>query len=287
MASRAAVSALTTFGVLLIASAAQAEPGAAQKETARSLMAEARGLREHSDLAGALARFREADAIMGVPTTGFEVARTQADLGMLVEARETLHRILAEPTTEDDPEPFRDARKKAEALDEELDGRLASLRLLVVGLAPGTAISIRLDRDEVPEAALALPLRVNPGHHRIVVKAAGQELTREVDTGEHAAIDVELKFAAASASVARAEQPSSPAQGDSRERSQAIPTLAYVGGAVAGAGIVVGSVAGVLALSDKHAAEKGCVADRCPPSTWSDLNGAHTFATVSTIAFIA
>ena len=40
-----------------------------------------------NDLEGALKRYEAAHEIMGVPTTGIEVARTRAKLGQLVEAR--------------------------------------------------------------------------------------------------------------------------------------------------------------------------------------------------------
>src|SRR6185503_5216812 len=90
--------------------AAAADPSESAKETARGLMAEGRELRDKHDLSGALARFQAADALMGVPTTGFEIARTQTDMGLLIEARATLRRVLAITERPDDPEPFKLAR---------------------------------------------------------------------------------------------------------------------------------------------------------------------------------
>src|SRR5262245_51869629 len=82
---------------------ARAEPTPAEKETARALMAEGRDLRDANDLKSALKRFQAADSIMHVPTTGLEVARTEAALGLLVEARETLQRIARLPSDSSDP----------------------------------------------------------------------------------------------------------------------------------------------------------------------------------------
>ncbi|HVJ21717.1 MAG TPA: hypothetical protein VM686_40210, partial [Polyangiaceae bacterium] len=65
------------------AAAASAEPAEAEKAEARALMAEGRARREKRDFEGALASFGKADAIMHVPTTSFEVARTQVELGRL------------------------------------------------------------------------------------------------------------------------------------------------------------------------------------------------------------
>ena len=63
------------------------------RETARTLMQQGRELTAKGDLKEALKRFKGADDIMHVPTTGLEVARTQAPLGLLVEARDTIARI--------------------------------------------------------------------------------------------------------------------------------------------------------------------------------------------------
>lgn len=52
------------------------------------------------------------------------------------------------------------------------------------------------------------------------------------------------------------------------------------------AGVVVGSITGISAISHKNDAKKACVNGSCPPSTWSDLDSAHSMATVSTVGFI-
>ena len=74
----------------LAARAAHADPNAADRETARELMQQGRDLRDKNDLKGALQRFKAADDIMHVPTTALPLAQVQADLGLLVEARDTL-----------------------------------------------------------------------------------------------------------------------------------------------------------------------------------------------------
>ena len=69
---------------------ARAEPTAGDKETARSLMDEGDRKFAAKDFKGALDAYQGAHAIMGVPTTGIEVAKAQEALGLLVEARDTL-----------------------------------------------------------------------------------------------------------------------------------------------------------------------------------------------------
>src|SRR5262249_1001249 len=67
-------------------SPAYAEPSAADRETARSLMNEGDAKFDAKNYAQALKAYQGAHAIMGLPSTGYAVARTQAALGQLVEA---------------------------------------------------------------------------------------------------------------------------------------------------------------------------------------------------------
>ena len=182
------------LALLLGSAVARAQPSAAQKETARGLMAEGRELRERGDVSGALTRFSAADALMGVPTTGFEVAATQAQLGKLVEARETLQRVLAIAVSPDDPEPFNEALRKARALDQQLQARIASLRFVVQGLKDGEAFELSVDGESVPKALLNLPLRVNPGHHTVIARVRQREIRRDVDVAEGQAVPVALEL---------------------------------------------------------------------------------------------
>ncbi|HKU40422.1 MAG TPA: hypothetical protein VJR89_19810, partial [Polyangiales bacterium] len=86
-----------------ISSAAQAAPGAAERETARSLMVEGDRLSALGDFRGALARYQSAHALMHVPTTGWSVARTYAQLGQLVEARAVAIEVINIPLAPDEP----------------------------------------------------------------------------------------------------------------------------------------------------------------------------------------
>jgi len=280
MASRSRAS-LCAIAVLLCTVAAQAEPSAAQKEAARTLMAEARERRDKQDLKGALSRFQAADAIMNVPTTGFEVAKTQAELGLWVEALTTVRRILTTPAKPDDPEPFRVARSKAADLGDSLRTRVSSLHLVVTGLPAGVKAAIFVDHAPVASDATNTAFPVNPGHHRVVAKASGQEITGEVDAVEHETAEVELQFANdGSAPRSSTDRPASGAH------ASGLNPLFYAGGATAIAGIALGSVTGLLALSKKHAAEAQCVNGACPPSSWDNLDSAHSLSTVSTVGFI-
>jgi len=109
--------------VVTMATTASADPSLSDRETARSLMDDGDAKRDKADFKAALKSYEAADAIMHVPTTGLEVARAQAQLGMLLEARETLGRVNRLPPKPGEPAPFTAARKTAEALTAELGAR--------------------------------------------------------------------------------------------------------------------------------------------------------------------
>src|SRR5438067_1428679 len=119
---------------------ALAEPSLSDKETARSLMDDGDAKRDKGDFKSALKSYEAADAIMHVPTTGLEVARAQAQLGLLLEARETLGRVIRLPPKPGEPPPFVAARKTAESLSAEIAARIPSVTVLLtngeVGQAP-------------------------------------------------------------------------------------------------------------------------------------------------------
>jgi hypothetical protein len=298
MASRSRLAGAVTLCLILSSTLAQAQPSAAQKETARGLMAEGRELREQGELQSALSRFTAADSIMGVPTTGFEIAATQAELGKLVEARETLRRVLALPQSPDDPEPFAEARSKARALDQRLQSRIGALHFVVSGVGASETMVVTVDGETVPVAALGMPFRVNPGKHVVLARAGGRERRVDVDALESRTVKVELALAPrttepqlelAEDPALAVRPPSEPSKTEPEPAAaprSSLPVVAYVAGGVGAAGIVVGSIAGLLAISHKNAAATDCVDGECPPSTWDDLDSARSLATVSTVGFV-
>jgi hypothetical protein len=173
---------------------AHAEPTAAEKETARALMTEARDLRDRRDFNGALKSFQSADAIMHVPTTALEVARAQVDLGLLIEARETLHKLARIPEDPSDPAPFRAARSAAYKLDDELEHRIGAIRFEVRKPANGAEPSVLVDGIALPASVIDVPYRSNPGLHVVVGKLGTVEIKQTVVTRETEIATVVLDF---------------------------------------------------------------------------------------------
>jgi hypothetical protein len=103
------------------AAAAPTPPSATQKETARGLMEAGDAKLAAGDIAGALHAYRSADAIMGVPTTSFAVARALVQLGQLVEAADAVARVRRHPLAPGEPAAFTRAFVVAAAVETPCD----------------------------------------------------------------------------------------------------------------------------------------------------------------------
>jgi hypothetical protein len=262
--------------VLSTAGVAQAEPTAAEKETARSLMSEGRSRRERNDLPGALESFRAADALMHVTTTGLEVARSQIALGQLVEARDTLRQVMRIPAKDSDPRPFVEARANAQAMDEDLASRIPGIRIVLRGAVEGSAPGVSVDGVTVPAAALGAPFKVNPGHHVVAAVSGAARAQQQVDVAERALQTVTIELpAAAATSAGPAESTPDDVTRDEEHHGGPMRVLAIGGFGLAAAGIALGSVTGVMSLSATSRAKNDCVDNRCPPSTAGDLDTAR------------
>jgi hypothetical protein len=269
-----------------VPSAAHGEPTAADKETARSLLTEGDRKRDANDLRGALDDYQAADAIMGVATTGIEVARTEERLGMLVEARDIALRIARLPVSSTEPRAFRQARAAAERLAAELALRIPSIRVAVRG-APAERVTLQFDGAAIPKAAAAMPRKVDPGEHVVVAYADGYErATAELSVEERETRDVELSLAPSKEGPReppRSVAPPPPAAPDREPANSPTSPFVYIGGSVAAAGLAVGTIAGIAELGQKSKAQTTC-------SRWGDIecaaayDSAHDLATISNLS---
>jgi hypothetical protein len=55
---------------------------------------------------------------------------------------------------------------------------------------------------------------------------------------------------------------------------------------LAGAGILAGSITGLLSIGKTWTAKDSCVDNRCPPSTFEEIDSARSLATISNVAFV-
>jgi len=174
----------------LAARPALAQSTEIDRENARASWRDGVAKRKAGDHAAALKLFEAAHAVMGLPTTGIEVAREREALGRLIEARDmafSIWKMSASGPLEER------AKADAHALHERLGPRIPSIEVAVSGLAAGVKVVVRVDGVELSTAVAAVPWRVNPGTHRVVVEAFGyQAEERIVELGEGVARRLEV-----------------------------------------------------------------------------------------------
>lgn len=246
------------------------DPAEARKR-ARDLMVSGDAKKNGRDLKGALENFREADCLAGVPTTALEVARVQKDLGRLVEARDTVTRIMKSAVRPNEPPVFAEARTAAAELDKDLANRIPTVQIVLENADTSLATQIIVGTDTLPPTALSAPWPLNPGQHTIVAKVGTAEMTQTVEVSEGDRKNVPFDFQG---------------QGGAKPESNKSKILLYSGFGVAIVGIGVGSVTGIMHLSKMGDLDGPCPGKVCPPQYADDLSSAKTLGNISTVAFI-
>ena len=270
---------------------AAAEPGASERETARALMTEGDKLRADGDLRAALTRYQAAHAIVHAPTTGLDLARVQAQLGLLVEARSTASEVIHHPAAASEPAVFGAARKEATALANDLEARVPSVK---VDVQPaGSSYTVSIDGVNLPAEIGKLPYKVNPGPHSLRVDAAGYDTAHRQVTltdGETQTVSILLtqQPLAATPQLVSPGMPLAAASVTGRDqaledRRDAAQLRGLIGSSVGGASFVAGTITGVMALSMGSDVKSNCEKNLCDPSQRGSLSTANTLANISNI----
>jgi len=231
--------------------AQQKQPSAAAKDTARTLLLDCREKFGKKDFEGALKSCQGAHSIMGVPTTGLDLAKVQQAMGLLVEARETSLEAVRFENSANNP-AFAQAQAEANKIAQDLEKRIPSLVLNVSGVPSGSTARVFVDKDEVPDAALSLPYRVNPGEHKITVSAKDvNDVKKTVTVVEGQTLPVELAMGHTET------EPEKPTP------SRNIPVWAWVAGGVGVVGTVGAIYFGVQFGDTKERVDRDCPNNQC------------------------
>ena len=266
---------------LLRVSVALAEPSPADRATARSLASEGYQALQDKDYATAVDRFSRADAMVHAPTLMIDWARSLVGMGKLVEAQERYEQIVREGVDAKAPRSWHRALDDANAELAELKPRLAWLTISVVG---SDKPRVTIDDVPVPVAAIGVRRAVNPGAMSVRVQADGfvpQVQNLQLAEGATSAVDFKL-VAIAQVELDEKAPPPSPPAAKRVER-----TWMYASFAVGGAGLVVGSVTGLLWLNKHSQLGKVCHLPNngCPAEERGDVSTFHTLSYVSPVSF--
>ena len=207
---------------------------------------------------------------------------------------ETLNRVVREVLAPNAPAPFKAAQQRAQAALTAAQPKIGQLKIHVDG-APADQVTVTVDDEKVQSVLFDSNRPTDPGSHRVKASAAGfADATQSVDlpAGGSTAVTLTLTPTAAPTPVAvpapapsaatPAPAPAQPAAPESTGHSKTLPIVLL---AVGGAGLVVGTTFGVLALGTKSSLDGACVNKVCPASSQSNINSLGTQATVSTIGF--
>lgn len=268
------IAAIAFLAISSLPSIAHAAPTKDERERAHQLMDQGKDKTKAGDLKGALDAYKKAHDIMHVPTTGIALARTHAALGHLVEAREVAVQVERMPKEANEPAPFDKAREQAKELETQISPRIPTLQIR--GATKAVIDDVDVGRvDSVP---------VNPGKHSVFLKGENGEKRLEVEIGEK-----ETKEVAIEAPVIKKPDPAPPPPTQKpthEERTPLATGLMYGGYGLAGAGLLTAGITGLLALGKSGDVKDQCENGICDPSVRSDLDGARSLATVSTIGFV-
>lgn len=295
VARAAALSALA--GLWALAAAARADGSAPtddEKAAARILGTDGVKLAMSGDCTHAVDKLTRAEALVHAPTTAVPLAQCDIKLGRLVAGTEILNRVVRETLAPGAPKSWVDAKQQAQSLLDATTPRIPKLRIHVD--RPGgidANLKVTVDGENVPAVLLDNEYPTDPGTRRVSALEPGApavETDVVMTEGQTQAVMLHLQ-APAPAAVAPAVAPApsvtgsaslapgpEPAQGPNR-------APAYVLFSVGGAGIVVGSVFGILALGAKSSLTSTCHDLVCPTSSQSEISAYKTDPVISTVGW--
>jgi hypothetical protein len=269
----------------------EVEPSTEEVETARSLVGLGHQRLKEGDDEAALQAFVKADAIMGVPTTGLLVGKTEAKLGMLLEARDTLLRVARFPSEPGEPAPFAEARREAKQRAGDIIARIPTLRVLITTrsgpLPSNVVVKVVIDGASFTATTAALPRNVNPGEHELSCEAPGYVRTStRVTLSEGDRLEVTLALRPAPRNNIPSVLPDDDGGSDGVGGSSTALVVAYAGFGTGGAGLIVGAITGALSLSAASDAKGICPQlTGCPEAARAPHDRAIDLANASNTGF--
>jgi hypothetical protein len=275
---------------LAFARPALAEPTDADRATARALAEEGAAALDAKKYDVAADRFARADQLVHAPTLLLALAQAEVGLGKYVEAQENYLRIMREGVPAGAPPAW---KRAVETAQEEVKAIAPKLAWVTVTVAGADSFNTTVDGTLFPKAALGIKRAVNPGDHLVKVQADGYkpaEASFKVGPGDATAL--ELRLQALPKSLVPAAEPAKGAQpapvattgADVGTSKSSQKVVGFVALGVGGAGLVVGSIAGALAMGKKSSLDSSCANGKCPDQ--APIDSYRSVATVSTVGFV-
>jgi hypothetical protein len=244
-------------------------------------------------------KFEESQRLDPGSGTLINLALCYEQTGRTASAWSTYHDAASAAHASGNTERERGALARAQALLP----KLSKLTIVVPDDARIPGLVVTRDGVEVGTAQWGVPIPSDEGTHEISAKASGYDdwhaKVAVSGAGTSASVTVPKlvvtpsvapKAAPAAASTAATDENANAAQTATESKSGGLGTqrtLALVSGGVGVAGLVVGSVFGFKAMSNKNEADKTCNGSACTsPDGVQAGNDAHSAGTISTIGMV-
>jgi hypothetical protein len=293
--SRALPIVVATLSIATLASPARAQAPARDPAAAEALFDRGRAAAARNDWAQACPAFEQSMALDPATGTLLNLGECRYHIGKLAEAWQDFVEALRELPAEDP------RRAYAKGRVDELDHRVAHLTVVLHAGAPG-GTRVTKNGAEVPAATLGMALPITPGQVVLTAVAPGRAEGRfemTLKEGESRRVEVEPGDAqggeTASSAAGSSPRPSLATthaevttQGSS---SSSLRTVGYVVGAAGVASVAVGTVTGILALSNANASRSACPSNACVDGAHlqtanNDANSARSLSTISTVTLL-
>ena len=236
---------------------APADDDKAAKDRARDLAKRGIQASQQARHEEAVELLTEAEGLFHAPTHLLYLARSQAALGKLLEAKATYEKLAGEQIAEGAPAALRDARERGAAELTELDGRIPRL-VIRVEPADAAGLVITLSGKPIDAAQVGQPIAIDPGSYVVEAQASGLKgAKRELVAEPSKTLDVTLALATGGSSVGASE-----GSGASGGSTRTILSIGAIGLGVASLG--VGTALGVVSLGKRSDADAAEIAARDP-----------------------
>jgi hypothetical protein len=275
------------LGMLVCASVLPAAPARAAEKVSKAERAEARKLAGQAldlfragDFEAALDKFMAADEKVPAPSLKLYVARCLDRVGRMHDAAATYREVIATELDRFAPKPHREARKKAvpelAALLEEIP------RVKVTVSGPGSVgATVTRDGGFLGDDEVGVARELDPGSYEFEARRGVRSAKKKVTVKRGDSIDVALVLPASGQTVGEMG-----GEGGDGEGSEVWPIVGWSAIGLGGAGVIVGTITGVMVLGEESDLEARCPNRQCPPEVHDDARSFDTLRVVSTISYI-
>ena len=280
-------------GLLTLAGTAGAQTTEAARAAARQLATEGVNNFEAGEFGAASDKLNRAYETIHAPSLGLWSARALVGCGRLVQASERYLEVMRLDPRNGDEAVQREAQAEASREHTELQPRIARLTLAVFNGAPDAELEVTLDGVLLPAPLLRAQVPADPGEHVIEARQGALYAKQMVTLAEGARVNVSLQLMLvaerASSTAATPRQLPAPRRTPAPLGAPAVerkaPVALWLSLAGAGAGLVVGSVTGVMAIREREPVAPNCPNDVCDPKYTREVDRLNTLRTVSTVGF--